>query len=162
MYRPAFLCFLYKRQARIAIIGYFVPFFRSRELQPGKPVNRLCFYRACLILQEVCCHRGKSNAPHWNKIENKVNGKVYIGQSVNVKKRFIEHRYRAYDENDKKSYGLYLYVAIRKYGIENFSFMIIEECPKEKLNERERFWIQYYMPLKGWNQERRLKYEQVQ
>lgn len=78
------------------------------------------------------------------KIENKVNGKVYIGQSINIKKRFIEHRYRACDESDDKTYGLYLYAAMRKHGIENFSFTIIEECSKEELNEREMYWIQYY------------------
>jgi len=33
---------------------------------------------------------------------------------------------------------------MRKYGIENFSFEIIEECSKEQLLEREKFWITYY------------------
>ena len=78
------------------------------------------------------------------KIENKINGKVYIGQSVNIKKRFIEHRYRAYDTKDEKTFGLYLYCAIRKYGKENFSFSIIEECSTEALNEKEIYWIRYY------------------
>ena len=78
------------------------------------------------------------------KIENKINGKVYIGQSVNIGKRFIEHRYRAHDSTDEKTYGLYLYVAIRKYGVENFSFEIIEECDKELLNEREKYWISHF------------------
>lgn len=78
------------------------------------------------------------------KIENKINGKVYIGQSVNIRKRFIEHRYRAYDKKDEKTYNLYLYTAIRKYGKGNFSFTIIEECREEELNNRERYWIDYY------------------
>ena len=78
------------------------------------------------------------------KIENKINGKVYIGQSVNIRKRFIEHRYRAYDKKDEKTYDLYLYAAIRKYGKENFSFTIIEECKAEELNNREMYWIDYY------------------
>lgn len=34
--------------------------------------------------------------------------------------------------------------SIRKYGINNFDFEIIEECPKEELNEREIYWIDYY------------------
>lgn len=78
------------------------------------------------------------------KIENTINGKVYIGQSVNIKKRFIEHRYRAYDKSDEKTYSLYLYSAIRKHGVENFSFSIIEECNAEELNEREMYWIDHY------------------
>ena len=31
-----------------------------------------------------------------------------------------------------------------KYGIENFSFEVIEECEKEKLNDREIYWISFY------------------
>lgn len=78
------------------------------------------------------------------KIENKVNGKVYIGQSVNIRKRFIEHRYRAYDKKDEDTYSLYLYTAIRKYGKENFAFSVVEECRPEELNDREKYWIAYY------------------
>ena len=78
------------------------------------------------------------------KIENKVNGKVYIGQSINIRKRFIEHRYRAFDDKDEKTYGLYLYSAMRKYGTRNFSFSIIEECEPDMLNEREIYWINFY------------------
>ena len=37
-----------------------------------------------------------------------------------------------------------LYVAIRKYGIENFTFEVIEECRQEELNEKEIYWIKYY------------------
>ncbi len=78
------------------------------------------------------------------KIENKINGKIYIGQSVNIAKRIIEHKYRAFDEKDERTYSLYLYVAMRKYGKQNFSFDIIEECQKEALNEKEQYWIQHY------------------
>lgn len=35
-------------------------------------------------------------------------------------------------------------MAINKYGIENFTFEIIEECSEEQLNNRERYWIAYY------------------
>lgn len=37
-----------------------------------------------------------------------------------------------------------LYRAIRKYGLENFIFEIIETCPIQNLNERENYWIKYY------------------
>lgn len=33
---------------------------------------------------------------------------------------------------------------MRKYGIENFSFEIIEECKKEELNDKEKYWINYF------------------
>ena len=77
------------------------------------------------------------------KITNLINGKVYIGQSVNIKKRFIAHKSTAF--NPKNEYYNYpLYRAIRKYGIENFSFEVIEECNKESLNDREIFYISKY------------------
>lgn len=78
------------------------------------------------------------------KIENKINGKVYIGQSVNIKKRIYMHRYKAYNEKEKRTYDLYLYAAIRKYGKENFLYTIIEQCDKKLLNDREQYWIKYY------------------
>ena len=74
------------------------------------------------------------------KITNKVNYKVYIGQSINIEERWKHHK--LYYSNKKlKEYNTKFYRAIRKYGIENFDFEIIEECPIELLNEREKYWI---------------------
>lgn len=72
------------------------------------------------------------------KITNQVNGKVYIGQSVNIKHRWAEHRRRY--ENGKEI----LYQAMRKYGIENFIFEILEECKVEDLDVKEQYYIQKY------------------
>jgi group I intron endonuclease len=76
------------------------------------------------------------------KIVNKINGKVYIGQSINIEKRFYEHR-RGLSKK-KKYINIYLQRAWKKYGSENFDFKIIEECERNKLNERECFWISQY------------------
>lgn len=73
------------------------------------------------------------------KIQNLINGKIYIGQSVHIQARFNQHKNEAKNGNTRP-----LYNAIRKYGIENFSFEIIEECSKEMLNEREIYWIKKY------------------
>lgn len=78
------------------------------------------------------------------KITNQTNNKTYIGQSTCIERRFAQHK--SPYEHERKSY-LPLYQAIKKYGIENFVFEIIEECPKEKLNEREQYWIQQYKSL---------------
>lgn len=79
------------------------------------------------------------------KIENKINGKVYIGQSCNLQSRMLEHTYPSkYNNSNKSSYNFPLYKAIRKYGIENFSFTIIEQCKLNELDEREIYWIAYY------------------
>ena len=65
------------------------------------------------------------------KIENLINHKVYIGQSKDIERRWKYHRTRIYrEEND----SLPLYRAFRKYGIENFSFNVIELCKIEELD----------------------------
>lgn len=77
------------------------------------------------------------------KITNLINGKIYIGQSRNIKKRWQNHKCAAHNPNNK-GYNYPLYRAIRKYGIENFRFEIIESCFIEELNDREKYWISYY------------------
>lgn len=77
-------------------------------------------------------------------IENKINGKKYIGQSINIYKRFREHCFLS---NKNHSY---IDNAIHKYGKENFIFKIIEELSKDKnlLNNREKYWIEHYNTFK--------------
>ena len=77
------------------------------------------------------------------KIENLINGKVYIGQSKNIKQRWKEHRYRPFNPSSKQ-YDCPFYRAIRKYGLENFSFVILEETSIEDLDNKEKYWIEYY------------------
>ena len=84
------------------------------------------------------------------KITNLINQKVYIGQSIDILKRWNAHKYRA--TLSEKEYPEYIYQAIRKYGIENFSFEIIEECKEEELDEKELKWILFYNShKKGYN-----------
>jgi group I intron endonuclease len=81
------------------------------------------------------------------KIKNNINGKCYIGQSIHIEKRWINHK------SDMGKFDYPLYLAFFKYGLENFSFEIVEECLKEGLNEREIFWIsQFNSYLNGYNQ----------
>lgn len=77
------------------------------------------------------------------KIENLINHHLYVGQSIDIKKRWREHKSGAFNENNK-DYNMVIYKAIRKYGIENFEFSIIELCDKDDLNDREVYWIEYY------------------
>ena len=73
------------------------------------------------------------------KITNQLNNKCYIGQTTDYKRRFQEHKNLGYSIEENKL----LYYAIKKYGIENFSFEVIED-KTSKYNEREKYWIQYY------------------
>ena len=77
------------------------------------------------------------------KITNLINGQCYIGQSVNIKSRWRKERSNAFLEGST-DYDASRSQAFRDFGLENFSFEVIEECPKEKLNEREIYWIAYY------------------
>ena len=73
-------------------------------------------------------------------LRNLINNKVYIGQSIDIYFRWKQHRYNAL-ENKLDDY---LHRAIRKYGWENFSKEIIEECKPEELNDKEIFYIKQY------------------
>ena len=75
------------------------------------------------------------------QITNLINNKKYIGQTNNPKRRWQEHQ-RLGNENKEETTKL-LYRAINKYGIENFSFEVIEG-PISNYNEREIYWISYY------------------
>lgn len=81
------------------------------------------------------------------KIENLINGHCYIGQSINIELRWKRHK----DLIQTSDYPLY--AAIRKYGIENFSFEIVQECELSQLDELEVYWIKYYNSYyDGYNQ----------
>lgn len=82
------------------------------------------------------------------KITNKINGHSYIGQSVDIERRWRQH-INFPKENSKYP----LYQAFVKYGIENFSFEILELCQKEKLDNREIYFItKFNTYCNGYNQ----------
>lgn len=76
------------------------------------------------------------------KIENLVNGKVYIGQT---RKRF-KRRKGSHVAKLKGNYHIndHLQNSWNKYGKENFKFSIIERCLTRNLDDREIYWIDYY------------------
>ena len=87
------------------------------------------------------------------KITNKINGKSYIGQSVDILRRWRTHRTSAFDSS-QKGYEYPLYRAIRKYGLENFSFEVLEECDQKELDRKEQEYILFYNSFgNGYNQD---------
>lgn len=74
------------------------------------------------------------------KITNKVNNKVYIGQTkTSIAKRWNAHKTR-YNNNIRSG----IYGAMHKYGIENFKIEKIIECPIEDLDKMEKYYIKKY------------------
>lgn len=78
------------------------------------------------------------------KITNKVNGKIYVGQTTkSLEERFQKHCWGT-TESDKYHLNMAIKKAIRKYGKENFTIELIEEVEVDKLDEREVYWISTY------------------
>ena len=84
------------------------------------------------------------------KITNLINNKCYIGKTLNtIQERWREHcsDYKKRDEEKRP-----LYSAMNKYGIENFKIEEIEQCNEDIVNDREKYWIEYYGSFKkGYN-----------
>lgn len=77
------------------------------------------------------------------KATNLVNSKIYIGQTVNSLKYRQEQHWR--EANCKVRKNVHFHNALLKYGLDNFSFEIIDEASTvQEMNEKEQFWIAYY------------------
>ena len=76
------------------------------------------------------------------KITNLNNGLCYVGQAVNVADRWRQHIKRGLGAETPTQNKLY--PAMLKEGVENFSFELIEDCDRIKLNEREDYWQEYF------------------
>ena len=74
------------------------------------------------------------------RITNLIDGKSYIGQSIDIRRRFCDHRCFAHETNR------HLKFALEKYGKDNFKYEVLEECSAEMLDERERFYIKTLSP----------------
>lgn len=85
---------------------------------------------------------GIKDAPGIYKITNLKNNMVYIGQSTNVKKRVKAHIQASIGISTIASQTVH--DAMADEGLENFAFQLVEECEKDKLNNREKYYIDYY------------------
>ncbi len=79
------------------------------------------------------------------QIRNKINGKIYVGQARNIRKRINSHKC-------KSSACPYIRRAILKYGGNNFEISILEQVDdKSKLTEREQYWLDTLEPYRKEN-----------
>ena len=75
------------------------------------------------------------------KIINKKNGLIYVGCTINsLEKRFNEHLYRCF----KTDYKSKLYNSMKKYGQDNFTIELIEECDLDIIYETEKKYVESY------------------
>ena len=97
-----------------------------------KQMNALCT-RVLGTEQDVC---------GIYKITNQITSEAYIGQAVDVATRWKEHAKCGLGIDTPASNKLYK--AMLEYGITNFSWELLEACPREQLNEKEREYIDIY------------------
>ena len=69
-------------------------------------------------------------------------GECYIGQSVDVGSRFMQHIRRGFGIDDVSSSKLY--AAMLKHSLHKFKFEVVERCNEELLNEKEKYWADYF------------------
>lgn len=84
--------------------------------------------------------KGKSGIYMWT---NKLNGKKYVGSSVDLRRRLLEY-YNVNRLLNEKS--MPIYVALLKYGYHNFSFTVLDICDIDSLMSREKHFFEVYSP----------------
>ena len=85
---------------------------------------------------------GKTDKTGIYKITNLKTQQCYIGQSVSIGERFKQHCKCGCGIGTSASNKLY--ASMQQDGIWNFTFEVLEECPRDQLNEKEKLWIELY------------------
>ena len=85
------------------------------------------------------------------KITNLDTQRAYIGRSTDIKKRLTEHVKGAFNISTIADQEIHRVMG--REGVDKFSFEVLERVEKEKLNEREKYWIDFYQTQSyGYNQ----------
>jgi group I intron endonuclease len=121
---------------------------------------KICSIEGCgrRAVAKVLCHKHyreiyKTDVCGVYLVRNTVDGKVYIGSSIEMNRRWSNHRGLL---RNKKHSNRHLQAAWDKYGENSFEFTTIEACPENVLIAREKAWIGYYGSMndeKGYNLE---------
>lgn len=94
---------------------------------------------------KISCDTIQNNCCGIYLIRNNLNNKIYIGQSVDIKRRAQEHirsgQPEKYSVKSNRDSNVPIHRAMQKYGVQNFTIVVLEKCAKEKLDEREAYWI---------------------
>lgn len=116
----------------------------EKHLRNPEPLNKViwkCYYEkptTDLIGRVI----GSGTHTGIYKITNLTNQMCYVGQAANLAERWKQHIKRGLgaDPITKNK----LYPAMKAIGVENFSFEVIEECERSKLDEREDYWQDFF------------------
>ena len=85
---------------------------------------------------------GATDATGIYKMTNIKTKECYIGQAIHIKERWAEHAKCGLGIDTPA--GNKLYKAIQEFGLWNFSFEVLEVCPQNQLNEKEKYYIDLY------------------
>lgn len=96
-------------------------------------------------------------------IKNNINQKSYVGKSINIESRWQQHIY-----SSKNGSQYPIHRALQKYGANNFSFSVLEECEISELDDKEIEWISKlntynngYNCTRGGEGQLKIDYEQI-
>ena len=123
-----------------------IQLLQNIQLQFSHPrvISKLIWqtYFQPLAKQQFTMILGNSSVCGIYKITNILDNRCYIGQSVDIYKRWCDHCKCGCGMDTPKNNKLY--AAMLENGIENFTFELLEECPREELNKKETFYINLY------------------
>lgn len=116
----------------------------SKGFRDATPVNKLIWslYYQKPYKDLVIKYLGEEKTCGIYAITDTITEKKYIGQSVDVATRWADHIKRGLGAD--KGADTKLYSAMKSHGVENFKFELLEKVPRDRLNEQERFWIEYF------------------
>lgn len=123
----------------IAKLREVLPFLRDKE-----PLNKVIYkvYYEKPYTDLIGRVVGSTPKTGIYKITNIQNNMCYVGQAANIADRWKQHIKRGVGAEPPTHNKLY--PAMYKIGVENFTFELIEECERSRLNEREDFWQDYF------------------
>lgn len=101
-----------------------------------------------LVIQDCSKPMGVGSICGVYCLRNTINGKRYIGSTVNMRERWLDH---IAELNSGKHCNPYLMAAWRKCGSGSFTFEILEKCDKTHLASTELWWIEHFSDILGWD-----------
>lgn len=120
----------------------------KQDLNDPSIVSKIIWSSYIIKPTSDLCNRviGSSTVCGIYKITNILSGDIYIGQSVNISDRFKQHIKCGLGIDAPSTNKLYN--NMQEYGVWNFTFELLQKCSRDKLNEKERFWIEMYQSNK--------------